>query len=277
MFRFAIPDGSSKDVVADWTELCVAYTQEGVSKVALAATIESSTGDEPSEDFINTAWRELSDRETLYGKNAPFKVQRLEILPKVNWEQYPGYLTCVILSLIGDPENPTGGAKLFERLSNEAVKNYIEGNGIVYGHPAKLSIREITELINEKFKSELPQNYKDRGVDIIAWKPFHDQRGNQIIVLMQCAGGKNWLSKTGDVVMRAWVEEYIGFHCSPVRGFSTAVVVSDPERFFDISLEADLFLDRTRLHRYTSAFDIKDELKDALRDWCNQKLNDMLN
>ena len=184
---------------------------------------------------------------------------------------------CLILSLTGNPSNPTPTGKLFERISKEAIKNYLNGEAIVFGHPARFTIAELSNLTNEIFKSELPANYNDRGVDVVAWKPFNDKRGNQVIILMQCAGGFNWISKTGDVVLRAWTEKYMTFGSKPVRGFSTVVVIADKVRFEEISFETDLLFDRPRIYRNTVDAELEATLRPAILTWCNERIAEILN
>jgi hypothetical protein len=277
MIKLDIPDPSDKCIVADWIELNIAIEKTAIPKAAVISKLESSLGDESGDAFISSVWDELELRMLLYGDHPPFVVVGLEVVPNLIWEENPEYLMCIILSLVGNPVNPTPTGKLFERLSKEAAKNYISGSALVFGHPSRLTVAELCKHTFEKLKSELPQNYNDRGVDVIAWKPFADGRGNQIIILMQCAGGKNWTKKTGDVVMRAWKEKYITFGCTPVRGFSTVVIISKSEEFEEISFETDLLLDRTRIYRNTKNYELEFNLRLEIQEWCNYRLQEILN
>jgi len=277
MLKIDIPDPEDVGVVADWIELNVSYEQQPISKSAISSILQGSSGNEPTDSFISSIWDELEQREILYGNHPPFIVVSLEVIPNLEWEDNPEYLMCLILSLTGNPSNPTPTGKLFERITREAAKNYITGNAIVFGHPTPYSIADICHLTKEKFKSELPANYKDRGLDVLAWKPFRDSRSNQIIIMMQCAGGHNWISKTGDVVLRAWTEKYITFGCKPIRGFSTVVVITNKERFEEISFEADLLFDRPRIYVNTMGFEIEGDLRFEILTWCNERIKELLN
>lgn len=277
MINFDIPDASDIGNVADWIELSVAYSQESISKSEVSSKIEGALADEPSDAFISSVWDELDLRMQLYGEYPPFICDSMEVIPNLVWEENPEYLMCLILSLTGNPSNPTPTGKLFEKISMEAVKNYLNGKAIVFGHPSPFTILQLSQLTKEKFKSELPANYNDRGLDVIAWKPFNDNRGNQVIVLMQCAGGHNWTSKTGDVVLRAWKEKYMTFGCTPVRGFSTVVVISDSDRFEEISFEADLLFDRPRIYCNTINFALEGTLRPDILNWCNDRIAEILN
>lgn len=277
MVDLDIPNSSDEATVADWIELSVAFEAQPVSKTGVSQMIEMSAGDEPSDAFISSVWDELENRTLLYGAHPPFIVQGMEVLPNITWQDNPEYLMCLILSLTGNPSNPTPTGKLFERISMEAVKNYLNGEAIVFGHPAPYTVTGICNLTNEGFKSELPANYNDRGVDVIAWKPFNDQRGNQLLVLMQCAGGHNWITKTGNVVARAWKEKYMTFGCSPVRGFSTAVIISNREVFEEVSFETDLLFDRPRIYKNIVDRQMQSNLRDEIREWCDARILEILN
>lgn len=265
MLNIEIPDASDVGLVADWIELNVVYTQSPLSKATLSSLLEGALGSEPSEAFLSSVWDELALRIGLYGDNAPIGIEPLIVLPNISENARPEYVMCLILSLVGNSSNPTPTGKLFERVVREAVQNYINGNAIVFGHPDKLTIQEVCQLTNERFRQELPARYKDRGLDIIAWRPFNDERGNQVVILMQCAGGKNWTSKTGDIVLRSW-EDKIAFGCTPTRGFATVVTISNQERFEEVSFEAGLLFDRPRIYRSTT--NLNEELREELRKWC---------
>jgi len=277
MINFDIPDATDIATVADWIELSVTYEKESISKAAVSAKIQGASGEEPSDAFLSSVWDELDTRMLLYGEHPPFTCDHIEVIPNLDWEEYPEYLMCLILSLTGNPFNPTPTGKLFERISMAATKNYLNGVAIVYGHPTPFTISHLSQITNEKFKTELPANYNDRGLDVVAWKPFEDNRGNQIIILMQCAGGHNWTSKTGDVVLRAWTEKYMTFGCTPVRGFSTVVVISNRERFEEISFETDLLFDRPRIYRHTVDYELENTLRPAILNWCNERIAEILN
>ena len=277
MINLSIPDPNSPGSVADWIELIVAVEKIPMSKAEVSSKIESSIGNEPGDDFLTSIWDELEVRMLFYGLHPPFIVNSLDVTPNIEWEENPEYLMCLILALTGNPSNPTPTGKLFERISREALKNYLNGEALVVGHPSLHSVKSICNHTYESFKSELPSNYKDRGLDVVGWKPFLDKRGNQVVVLMQCAGGLNWYTKTGDVVVRAWTEKYITFGCSPVRGFSTAVAITDREHFEEVSFETDLLFDRLRIISNVLDINIQGSLRTEIRDWCGNRLLEINN
>ena len=63
-----IPDPNSVTGVADWVELSISVANNSFSKAAVASAIEGVAGEEPSEGFITSVWRELERRQRLYSR-----------------------------------------------------------------------------------------------------------------------------------------------------------------------------------------------------------------
>jgi len=268
-----IDNPSSKNDVANWVEFFICATKNNLSKAELSSFLESSSGSEPDNTFIDDVWQELASREFLYGENPPFQVDLREIICTLNWEEIPEYLVCVILSIDGNAVDTSSTGKLFERLSCKAIKNYMGGNAIIYGFPQKQTLEEVAQILNETFILNPTSNFKDRGVDIISWKPFGDNRKSQIVGLFQCAAGYNWTKKLLGIPLNAW-RQYIHWSNSlPFVGFTTPVFISD-EAFHNAVTDAGLMLDRPRLFRnIQKSTDNDDILKNELINWCTDKIN----
>ncbi|MBI4947381.1 MAG: hypothetical protein HY840_13395 [Bacteroidetes bacterium] len=282
MLRYNIPDATSSEVVADWIELYVTYLKDSISKSQIASYIQASEGSDPEDGFIDSVWNVLACRVELYGSNPPIEVQPLSINSLIDWEQYPEYLACLIYALEGNPNTSSTSAakagKYFERISNEAIKNYIKGNSLIYGFPTEQNIQTIADnFLKEKFNYLPPAYRKDRDLDIIAWKDWEDNRASQIILFIQCAAGSNWKGKIKDLNMRAW-EKYIHFAASPIKGFSVPVVISDKEKLHEISTDAGLIIDRPRIYKQTFQYEFKDiDLRPILLNWCKNRIAEINN
>jgi hypothetical protein len=282
MLRYNIPDGTSIEVVADWVELYVTFLKDSISKTQLESYVQSSTGDEPVDGFIDSVWEVLKYRTLLYGITPPFIVEPSLVSSTIDWELFPEYLTCLIYSLEGNPNTPSASAadagKYFERISNEAIRNYMKGDSLIYGFPSDQSIEDIANLIlKEKFNHQPPSYRKDRDLDIIAWKPWGDNRASQIILFVQCAAGGNWKTKIKDLNIRAW-EKYIDFAAPLLKGFSVPVIISDKELLNEISTDAGVIIDRPRLYRETYNIPFSDlYLRSTLLTWCNSRITELNN
>jgi hypothetical protein len=275
MFKFNIPDPYSKNNVADWAELYMAYSQEELSKSVLSSYIEGSAGEEQSESFVGSVLQELEARENLYGAKPPFHANGRLAQVAINWKDCPEYMACLIFALLGNKVQPTVSGKLFERITGEALRNCLGGDSIIYGHPKTFSLNDVCCRMNEKFNCHPPKKRKDRNLDVIAWKPFGDARASQPIILVQCAAGNNWKSKLKELNLDAW-RRYIHFACPPIKGFSVPIIVSDPSEIEEYSLDAGIFIDRIRLYRGSiSSIPVDTNLRRELIRWCNRRLTEI--
>ena len=276
----SIPDPNSSVVVSDWVELFVTLRDQHVSKAILSRMLEGASGVEPKETFISDIWRELINREKLYSV-APFKVELLSIEPNDGFSPKIEYCACLIMSLFGAEAGAGPITKLFERLTSEAVKRYLSGEANVFGWPTeegtqasiKTRIIEVSNRLNEKFAESPAEKYKDRGLDVIGWKPFGEKRSSQIVVLLQCAAGINWRKKTMDLPMRAW-EQYIHWACNPIKAFAVPCIISSRE-WHDVSKEAGILFDRIRILNLLQEGEIDEDLGNELEVWINNKLTEL--
>lgn len=272
-----IESPNSIQYIATWLEFYITFKKDDVSKAELQRLIQDSSGSEPTNEFLDDIWQEMEFREHWYGKDPPFTVRLREITYNIDWESFPEYMICLILNLDGVVENHSKTGKLFERLSCEAIKNYMGGDALIYGFPQKQSIKEIADIIGERFNHSPTKNFKDRGVDIIAWRSFGDGRKSKVVALFQCAAGANWKSKLLEVPMTAW-RTYISWADSiPMKGFATPAVIED-EIFFESMLTGGLMFDRPRIYRNIKGnININQTLRDELLIWCHDKIKHIAN
>lgn len=268
-----IDNPSSKQYVADWVEYHLCVTGRDLSKSELSSQIESSSGSEPTTAFIDDIWNELERRLFLYGEDyPPYQVSSRLITPLIDWSEYPEYLMCIILSIDGNSVEVAKTGKLFERLSCKAVKNYLGGEAVIYGFPQKQSVEDICALMYERFGYNPSSNFKDRGVDIICWKPFGDKRKSQLAAIIQCAAGHNWDKKLLSVPIDAWRQYVLWSGTLPIKGFTTPIIIEDSD-FHDVVTDAGLMLDRPRLYRnICSVQDNDPSLKTDLINWCQDRV-----
>lgn len=260
-----IPNPNSSSIVADWIELYIATSGNAVSKAKLSSLLERSVGEEPSEPFISDVWTELNRRQRLY-TSALFTIDKLTVEPMEDKVSEITYVACLLISLYGPTSGSMNVAKLFERLSCLAMKKYLNGEGVVFGWPVEpgreTSIREriigLASRLNENYIESPRERYKDRGVDVVVWKPFTDQRSSQIVVLLQCASGKDWRKKTMDLPLKSW-EQYIHWSNNPIKAFAVPCVVSSHD-WHDVSKEGGILFDRIRITNLIGALESVDKL-----------------
>lgn len=261
-----IPDPSNHYAVADWAELYVLLFGRTLSRATLIRHIDMATGGTDSD--VNAIWQELKRRIELYGPQPPYVVQDEHLEPQFgSWEKRPAYMMCLLLSMLGNQHDTISTGTLFERLSAIAINTYLGGQSILYGKD-RPKLKVVAYLLNERFATEPSTNFNDRGVDLIAWKPFPDTRSSQLILLLQCASGWNWKRKTRDISQRAW-DHYIHWAAAPSIGFTIPGIVAR-DNFDDIADDAGIILDRARL--YTNVPKLPRSLNSDVKKWCKRKI-----
>jgi hypothetical protein len=276
-----LPNPKSPSTVADWIELHLATSAKAISRLEIASVVEQASGDEPSEDFLNSIWIELINRQAQYS-NPLFKV----IDKRIESEDYSGskeeYIVCLILSLFGVQEEFRDGPKLFERLSAEVVKRYLNGKVFIFGWPPiegtptaiAERIKSACECFHERFAESPAERYNDRGVDLVAWIPFIDSKSSQCVILAQCASGHNWREKTTRLPLSSW-KQYIHWACNPMKAFFVPCIIPD-NLWHDVSNEAGILFDRIRIMNLIGDGIEDPQLLAELREWREQQLQEII-
>jgi len=279
-----IPDPDSITEVADWVELRISVSNDSLSKAAVASAIEGASGEEPSEGFIISVWRELEKRQRLYSRSF-FRVEDRLIEPETDC-QPPEYLACLLLSLYGGQGRAHRPAKLFERLTHEALSCYLSGQAVVFGWPSdpedspdeeeesriKRKIRRVAEDLGERFCEAPPAKFKDRGLDVVGCIPFTDKRSSQIVILMQSTVDQNWKDKL-PVPIDAWCQ-YIHWGCGPVKAFAVPCIVNGYE-WHEESVDKGILFDRVRIVNLLSDGVQDMAFGQELSAWVEQRLADL--
>jgi len=274
-----LPDADSYLCVADWIEIHLATSADAISKAEISSIIEGLSGEEASDAFISSVWNELSIRQERY-LNPSFDVGERRITRIDGRPQRVEYIACLILSLFGTPNGLIPG-KLFERLSAFALQEYMKGDVFLFGWPVLdgteaaigQRVMDVAERLGERFVEAPALPYKDRGVDIIAWKTFEESRSGQIIILAQCASGKNWRIKTRDLPRESW-EQYIHWACNFVIAFFVPCIIPD-NLWHETSREAGILFDRIRIMNSLPNGITDPQLRGELTAWTQQKLPEL--
>lgn len=275
-----IPNPQSYMSIADWIELHIAITCDAITKAEISSLIEQITGQEPAEDLLSDLWNELSDRHGRY-QNPSYVVEDRCVRSSRDMREAYEYISCLILSLFGCPPELKDGSKLFERISGMAIKEYLQGESFVFGWPVldgteiaiAERVKQVSTLLSEKFVQSPAARYKDRGLDVIAWKPFIKGRSSQCVILAQCASGKDWRQKTNDLPIASW-EQYIHWACNPTTAFFVPSIIPD-YLWHDVSNEAGILFDRIRILNLLHTGIQDEQLRSDLKDWVTDKLSEV--
>lgn len=283
---FALPDAETPQTVADWIELELASGEASLSKTKVGSIVESETGSEPREAFLTDVWRQLEERQARYTKKF-FRCEGDLAIRSLAAEvtAQPEYIACLLFSLYGVDDEYRLDPKIFERLSAEAIKNYIQGKVFVFGWPVLpnietdigLRVKAVASAAKERFVESPAARYKDRGVDVIAWKPFleHDadeHRSSQVVILAQCAAGGNWRKKTTELPYQSWIQ-YIHWARDPQTAIVVPRVIS-ADLWHDISREGGVVFDRIRIVNLLPDGVSEADLKDAIETWISDQIKE---
>ena len=267
-----LSDTDSIYEISDWVEFRVVYGNKPMSKSAMTALLQSYVTD-LREDTVDSVVGELERRCHLYGEASPFTIDGDRIRPAINWRKTPELLMCLIFSLKGvrKQKGIDDGTKLFERLSNEAVKTYLGGEAEVIGFPNKNNLIKQIASIAQKTSEEIghrnprPKD-KDKGVDIIAWKPHGDNRPNQVVLLLQCGAGINFSEKKS-ISIPAW-RDFMHWSADPIKGIMIPHIVSS-EELTELRDDYNLIFDRVRIHKAVYNRQLSDtSLRSQILNWC---------
>jgi hypothetical protein len=277
-----IPNPDKIEDVSDWVELTILYNKSKLSKAQLSRYVEEASGSEPEESFINNVWNELARRENAYN-NPPFKVQSKIVYSLIEWQNIPAYLTCLIFSVYGGNYGLSASAKLFERIVSQTIERYGGFKTKIFGWPVEAGdpkdIKTRAEMLardmNERFIEPPDADKKDDTLDIAAWKPFHDKKCSQIVLLVQCATGGHWEQKSRELRMRAW-EQYIHWGCTPLAGFAIPHIVGE-KKWLDLTRDAGLIMDRVRIYNILADTAESEPLRSELRKWCQKQVTKLDN
>lgn len=246
----------------EWIELNILRTGEGMSKALI-----SQLADGIEEDEIDSWIRELEYRNSLYF-NPYYEIKNNKISPIVKTEHILEYYLCVHYSYYGAADD-TNGTKLFENISAQALKNFINGEVHALGFPAgkglNAFIDEISNFCNEQRGLQADGSYKDDGVDVIGYKLFGDKRSANLYVLLQCAAGIHWKTKK-KIELNRWTNYIIWYPENIISSISTVDYVSQKD-WEKQSSSFGMLIDRVRIYNSLYKKPVEAGLRDEVFKW----------
>jgi hypothetical protein len=250
----------------EWLELNLLKNATPLSK----STICSLSGEEESivDEWISI----LNLRISLY--NQPiYTIINNRIIPNYSWCDIPEYFLCLYYSFNG-ANDYSGGTQLFERISGQALKNYINGEIFTLGFPATMgfndNLDEIAKLCSETRGNRANSSYKDDGVDVVAFKTFNDKRSSNLYVLLQCAAGKHWTAKK-PIIMNRWDKYILWYRENIIQSISTVDYVEN-DNWDKHSSTFGMLIDRLRIYNFLYEKSVEPSLRLDVSNWCNNKI-----
>ncbi len=280
------PPTTTTEELADWVEVsCLKSRNQRISR---SDTIDQLQRYEvPNADEVaTTLWRELDRRSRVLGNWYPFTVEQTRLFRPGGWQAHPVYTMLVLVSLapqFSDTRirNYNEISKLFEHVVALAVERYIAGKSLRIGHHRQLPVpksfanllRFLSGQLGENLRRAKPlnPNTKDCRADVIAWKPFADRRGGQLVVLTQCASGTNWAGKLTELNVQLW-ERYIEFVVTPVRAFAIPFVETNDQRWLEFGTLGGIAFDRLRIVEMLGGSQAPNRLLTDIRRWSRAQI-----
>jgi hypothetical protein len=219
---------------ADWLELTAMVSAE---KDAAFANLErnlkrlgvyagrspnASTLEEDAriESACSEVKAELFRRSLAAGVAYPFEVATGRIIFVGLKSESAAYVFCLCLSWFG--WQPRKGGKvfprrLFEDLSKHAAAAFVHGNALRFGAPRtelpsnfkQALLRLSLEIREGKVKNLVgPLTAQDDTLDLIAWRDHPDFSEGKLMLVGQCASGKDWESKKRELDVEAFFDDW---------------------------------------------------------------------
>lgn len=205
---------------------------------------ESAAINDRNESIIDDIFVELTNRPVLYGKDYPFEITYNSIILKDSegispkGKLYLYFLVSSSLSFFKEFQHILTSE--FEMICYYSLVNFMPKNAITksfgknteykglgyVGSKLKTLASDINVPIKEHFFSKFSQSgNQERGLDIVSWVPFDDKIPNLVILLGQCACGKEWFGKLGETFR---FERYFNFYQKkPIHALFTSYSLID--------------------------------------------------
>lgn len=227
--------------------------------------------DKAYEEAFNAVATEISRRAILLGDSYPFKVTGSQLAYQKSESGLYEYLLCLSLLDSYSEGNKAIATRVFEAVSCAIAESYLGEDAASYrmGWPPKAGTSaRFKDRVNElrtrsgNYTGEWvwnpkelnpsdpsPQQIKEQGLDIVAWKKSVDDRTGQLYLLGQCACGKSWASdaKLQDLnlkLLEEWIREVTCVH--PVRAIFTPRHAQTDDLPY-LSRHGGLVFDRVRI------------------------------
>lgn len=237
-------------------------------------------------EYIDEQLRELSYRMNIYGLSnliSPEDGNSILVInkdDKFNVKKYLHRFLSFKSLTGGESANADGSAELFEKISANAVKNFLgEGAKIqmVGEGRENLTEKRLIEIIEGLREKEgvfhnLPKQAKDDGVDFIVYKKIDNRDVGNIIILGQACVGKYYDRKKP--IYERWKDEYITYAIKPPTTLLSIVYFLDTRKLRKVHSEFgnSIVFDRGRIMKYYNSND--EEINDRLINFVNQNISE---
>src|SRR5665811_109964 len=221
-------------------------------------------GGETTEPIVEAALEEVEDRASACAGAYPFAIdgQALQGTRSVRSSLYAFLL---LVSRYGKDAAPDGlnAAQLFEEVAEVAIANCMGGarndvRTVQFGFPRRLApsgfrnaLDDLCRRTGEGIESKARPNRKDQkdaALDLVAWRPFPDERRGMVMAWGQCATGADWRDKLGELHPENWAAAWMAERPAVVPLSAFFVPHRVDRGHWDVSaIKGGLLFDRCRI------------------------------
>lgn len=219
-FRFDLPDIDDSHALADWVEIMILISgKQQISRAQFVDALVAKIGASPTElDFqVAMLFKEIGRRRSVAGNGYPLLIDNKAIKRDFAANE-AFYLFLLLVSLDGPMRRERRFKEIdqiFDEVVSKAVASYFGPgtNTLRFGWPPSggrptawtkaVDWLSVSTGIPVGSGSSAPAT-KDGGLDVVAWKPFGDNRSAFATALVQCTVQSDWFPKATDLIDDVW-------------------------------------------------------------------------
>jgi len=280
--------------LADWLELLVLLSPDenasylDLERVFRREGVLGLNNDETVGPKIQSVSLELERRALAAGEAYPFRLDERSISLKGPMDQFVPYVFCLCLSFLGldnELNKKPYPRRLFEYLCCEAARSFVDGEAVRFASPRAtrdlpvefhLAVNALCMRIKEGvgFSQKRTFSSKDDAIDVVAWREFPDEAEGKLLLIGNCASGRNWESKLDELQPHIFCEDWMIEVPVSVRFGIRAFFIPrrlNPQDWKRVSRRAGMIFDRCRIAHWVS---ITKEFSDRQHclDWSRHAL-----
>ena len=257
------------NALCDWVEASLLFGTSELSRSEVVDVLLENQlyeSQDLAHERVEQVWSVIAERSRYLQSPLGMQVVGNRITKTQPWTRFPAYGFCMALALSElyptwakgwDTPASTQGA-IFEELTEHSFARtlvgwHVERIGWTPGIPTKLRtvlpglIAKLNERDGAEIDLHVDANTNELGLDVLAFCSYDDLHASIPVLLIQCASGKNWVTKRQTPDFSIWTK-VISFNSQPVRGFAIPFAFADQLEFRkEATSVSGVFMDRNRL------------------------------